>query len=343
VLLALLLAIAAALSSGCAHRQSRTDDRLALQLAVGMALTPNQDVVAWSVDPQGGGISTWVKGNEVENETVAHRPGIVIPVGVELWQWQRTAAEVPLCACEAWKANGRQGQCPTASESGVGQVVELVELVSGERLELVAAPTGTGDDGGPIYIDFSTEVEPIASVGPYLFYRSGQGGAVCGAAQDEWWSEFQVFDLERRQPVEIFGEQELARIRATEQQAAYQLMADDKLVQATSADDLELTMIEPSWSPAGLSLQYQFTADAAYVDSDDNRGSYSRSVSVPAGSIPESLALFAAIPAPLQSFAFPSGDQGRVGGFGVVLGTPEQIDALVAAFTGDSPSSAQPE
>ena len=103
-------------------------------------------------------------------------------------------------------------------------------------------------------------------------------------------------------------------------------------VSPADPEDLDLTVVEPRWTPAGLSVIYQFTAEAAYADSDDNWGAYSRSVQVPARQLPQALLPFALLPEALGSVVPPPGDDVRMGGFGPIAGTDAQVAALFRAL-----------
>ena len=102
-------------------------------------------------------------------------------------------------------------------------------------------------------------------------------------------------------------------------------------------------MIEPRWTPGGLGVLYQFTAEASYADSDDNWGAYTRSVQVPARELPAVLLSFALLPEVLSSTILPAGGDVRVGGFGPIAGTDEQIAAILRALGAtDEPTTEQP-
>lgn len=313
---------------------------MATGAAVGVALAPHQNVLAWTTDAEGHEASVWIKGNAIEAEVVAAGPGVAIPVGLEVWQWRETEVAVPLCDCETWERAAMEGPCPETLEPGWGMRVELVELLSGESLELVPAPGDEDDGDGPEFIDYSAAVEPIASVGPFLFFRRDEGGAICGAAHGSWSSSFEVFDFERREIVDVLSSEERGRILATEQHTAYELMRGDRLVEVARAEDLELTVIEPRWYPNGLGVTYQFSARASYADSDDNWGAYTRSVQVPARELPAALAPFALIPEALGTAVVPAGDDLRLGGFGPILPADDHVAAVLRALdAGTEPAS----
>jgi len=328
-----LALVAVAIVAGCAGRAKKTEgEKLAQGVALGIALAPQQDVLVWTTDEEGRETSVWLRGNAHEAAVVASGPGVLIPIGTELWQWRETESAVALCDCDAWEPDQEGGPCPETLEPGWARSVELVELVSGETVELSRAPEGTDEDNGPTFTDYAAVAEPIASVGPYLFFRLEERSMTCGAAHGDWSSEFKVFDLVGRELVDPISPEERARILTAEQQTAYQLMADDRLVDIGGAEDLQLTMIEPRWTPGGLGVIYQFTADASYADSDDNWGAYTRSVRVPARDLPLALVPFALLPDVLSGAITPVGSDVRVGGFAPIAGADEQVAAIFRAL-----------
>jgi hypothetical protein len=332
--------LVAALVIGCGGRSRATDEEeLATSLAVGVALAPQQDLLVWTTDEEGREASVWLRGNVHEAAVVASGAGLVIPVGAELWQWRETEVAVPLCDCEEWERSGSEGVCPETLEPGWARSVELVELISGDTVTLVGEPDTGQEDDDLWLMDYSSVTEPIASVGPYLFYRIALGFTECGPAHGTWFNEFVVFNLATREQVDVMTPEERARILAEEQQTAYELMRDDRLVEIDGPEDLELTVVQPQWQPGGLGVLYQFTAEASYADSDDNWGAYTRSVQVPARVLPAALIPFALLPDVLDTATLPAGGDLRVGGFGPIAGTDEQVAAVFDAL-GVVPESA---
>ena len=181
-------------------------------------------------------------------------------------------------------------------------------------------------------MDHSFGAAVTASVGPYLFIRSSEEIMACGAAHNSWSSRFTVFDVAGRETVEILTDEERAVILEEEQTAAFNEVRTDNLVTVDRPEDLDLTTIKPGLLPGvGLTIHYQFTADSSFADSDDNWGSYSRSVIVPARNFPEALSPYAALPPAMSTFAFFSGDI-QLGGWIPITGEGDQIAALAKAF-----------
>jgi hypothetical protein len=323
-------ALLAVTSSACGPRRSDTGDA-AVDLALAIATTPDQDVVLWTARGDGRLESWWIRGSSLDSRALAAVDGLVLPLDGRVWVWRAEKVPIVLCDCAAWEEAGLEGGCPPSAELAHGTFARLEDLVSGEVLEFLPAPV-TETEEGPVFADFGFGIEPVGAVGPYLFVRGYEQSLGCGAAHHSWASTFEVFDLAAGEPVEILGADELAAIDRGEREAAFAAMRGDPLVSVKKAEDLELTAIEPTWvTGAGLSLRYQFTAGASFAASDDSWGSYSRSISVPARGIPAALLPFAALPAALENSVLPGGEP-RVAGVAVAEGTPEQLATLAALF-----------
>ncbi len=328
----------------CGSRSpSGQDDSAEAAVAVGAALAivnePTQDVLIWTMDREDRITSHWLRGNRFGAVILASREGLLFPMTDGIWEIETRTVDLPLCDCETWTEDGMEGRCPVSDETATGETIVLVNLRNGEELSPLPLVV-TADEEGPTFTDHSFGAGVIASVGPYLFIRSSEEILACGAAHNSWSSRFTVFDVASRETVEILTDEERARIMKEEQTAAFNEIRSDNLVTVDRPEDLELTTIKPGLLPGvGLTIHYQFTADSSFADSDDNWGSYSRSVIVPARNFPEALAPYAALPPAMSTFAVFSDDL-RLGGWIPITGEGEQITAIAKAFgVGAMPAS----
>ncbi len=332
----LIFLSAALLHPGCGSRSpSSQGDSTEAAVAVGAALAivnePTQDVLIWTMDREDRITSHWLRGNRFGAVILASREGLLFPMTDGIWEIETRTIDLPLCDCETWTDDGMEGPCPVSDETATGEIIVLVNLRNGE--ELFPVPLAeTTDEEDPAFTDHSFAAAVIASVGPYLFIRSSEEILACGAAHNSWSSQFTVFDVAGRQTVEIITDEERAEIMKEEQTSAFNEIRSDNLVTVDRPEDLELTTIKPGLLPGvGLTIHYQFTADSSFSDSDDNWGSYSRSVTVPARNFPEALVPYAALPPAMSTFAVFSGDI-RLGGWIPIAGEGDQIAALAKAF-----------
>jgi hypothetical protein len=248
-----------------------------------------------------------------------------------VWELVWEELELPLCDCEAWASVDMEGPCPPADLPAIALVPVLQDLVSGARVEPLPRPEAD-TDGALDYADLTTHAAVTASAGPYLFFRHEEETSACGAAHGSWSSAFVVFDLQAGEPVSLLTAQERGEVLEHEQVAAFEQMRGDRLVAVSRPTDLELTAIEPALVPGlGLVFSYQFTAASSFADSDDNWGSYSRSITVPARRPPGSLVPYVSIPPALMTFAVPA-EAPRVAGWIPVTGGEAQMAALMASF-----------
>ncbi len=341
---ALLFLSAALLCLACGSRPSSgQDDTVEAAVAVGAALAivnePTQDVVIWTMDREDRITSHWLRGNRFGAVILASREGLLFPMADGIWEIETRTIDLPLCDCDTWTDDGMEGPCPKSDETATGETIVLVNLRNDEELSPLPLVESM-DEEGLVYTDHSFGAAVIASVGPYLFIRSSEEVLACGAAHNSWSSQFTVFDVAGRETVEILTDEERARILEEEQTSAFNGIRSDNLVNVDRPEDLELTTIKPGLLPGvGLTIHYQFTADSSFADSDDNWGSYSRSVIVPARNFPEALAPYAALPPAMSTFAVFSDDL-RLGGWIPITGEGEQIAAIAKAFgVGAMPAS----
>ncbi len=328
--------IAAAVLLGCGGRPDGSDrDETALGLALYEAAREESDAVVWTIEEDGEVRSVWLRGDPSGGRVLAAREGLVLPAAGGVWIWEERPFTLELCDCERWSAEEMQGPCPPAAEPYLGEVPVLVDLVSGRRIEIRPPPDGEGDE--PLHADYDLEVRPIASVGPYLLSRWTEESLGCGAAHGSWSAGFEAIDLGSGEKVDLLTPEERENIRAEELESALELMREDRMVAVESPDDVELTAIEPGWiAGIGLFVRYQFTAGASLGASDGGWGSYSRSVSVPARDIPDSLRPWSALPPAARGVPLPSGDV-RTAGVAAPAGGPEQLLALAGAFSVENP------
>jgi hypothetical protein len=326
-------------------RIHRTTIRFAFCIALGLAAcgpenvpievpSPSEDVLLWTLDAHGDTFTYWLRGNNIDGKLLAKREGVVLSLPNGLFEIQSREASQPTCDCSAQPPEDAGAEsCPAVVASGAsGHVLVAVRLTDGEEIPMTAAPKAE-DSSGPLYeaLEFGSAV--TASVGPYVFVRTDIRTYACGAAHDDWSSEFQVFDLESGEMVDLLSEEERARILSREQKAAFALFEGDTLVDAERPEDLELTMITPVLLPgAGLSLRYQFTARSSFAASDGTWGAYTRSVDVPAAEMPAAMAPFQRTPVAIKRFIWP-GEGLVVGGYSLVVATEEQLLALARLFS----------
>lgn len=326
-----LFASTGLLLGGCGASPEQDPVVLGAALAHDRAVEPIQDVLVWTFDEDGATSTTWLRGNDVGGAILATREGLILTAGEGVWELVREDVEIPLCDCEAWRAVELEGGCPVADEPAIVSVPVLLDHVSGKRLHPVKDPVASTEDE-TTDVEFEFHATIVSSVGPYLFFRSGQRSMGCEAAHDTWSEAFTIFDLVAEETTDLFTEEERAAIMENEQAAAFEQIRTDNLVDVESVEDLTLTVIEPILVRGlGLTFRYQFTASSSFAHSDGDWGAYSRSITVPAYSVPEALEPYLLLPRALTSFHIGDSDV-QAGGWMPVTGSMEQVSALARAF-----------
>ncbi len=315
----LLVAFSTMVFSSCVTTQpsgASTEklQQLAAQAALYNAATPVQDVLVWTIGPDGALSTHWVRGNHASGTIVASRSGLLLPTRSGLWELGEVEVEVPLCDCELWTKRKRTGECPPAEEVAYANLPRMNDLITDSEVELVPRPAAQAEKS-LLDSQFSSTVSVTGSVGPFLFISQSVERVTCGSGHVSSKSTFLVFDVESRQPVTLFEPDERQRMLENEQTVAYEQFRSDPNIRIKSPDDLQLTRIEVGLVPGvGLTLGYQFTARASFADSKGNRSEYVRSTTIAVKKLPRALIPYAEFPSGLQRFVVL--DEGiRIGGW----------------------------
>jgi len=299
--------------------------QLAAQAALYRAATPIEDVLVWTIDPDNGLATHWVRGNHASATIVASRLGLLLPANSELWELREVEVEIPLCDCELWAKKKQMGECPRAEEVAYASIPIMVNSVTGNTVELLFKPT-TQEEESLVDKAFSLAVTVTGSVGPYLFISKTVERTPCGDGRVSSNSTFHVFNLASKRMVQLFEPEERQRMLEKEQTVAYEQFRTDASILIQSSEDLQLTRIEVDVVPGvGLTLGYQFTARAFFADSKGNRSTYVRSTTVAAKTIPQALVPFAEFPSGLHRVVVLK-EGIRIGGWALL--TSEVIEHL---------------
>ncbi len=304
-------------------------EKFLIGAALSDATSPTMNAVVWIEDDNGQKASFWIHGKNYEFGIVAMHPEMVFPIGESLWLWQASDEALPHCDWAAWRLQDFKGDCPPNMEPAARTGIVFRNLNTGEEEKLELGPQI--DFGRPDKIsEFGSEVELIASVGPYLFIRYGERGHSCIAGESLQTRGFVVFDLETMQVTDILSDSERKRIEKNEQKTAFQIMSGDNLVSVLSPEELELTAIVPTYHPSyGVALSYQFSKAVTF--GGQHSGAYSRQISVPAQTLPKKLVPFLLLPQVVHNFMINTMDT-RFGGWTPVSCPVDRIDVLLETF-----------
>ncbi len=212
--------------------------------------------LVWFVDAQGRHRTLWVS-------TAEGRPLSSLPIdgplwaeGSMLWQWTEEPVEVPLVECAPLGSLSALGAAEGATRvigSATAHRVILRELTHSLALEVRGAPMLE-----PVRA-LSHGVEPVASVGPYLFAVEELRYDPCSASTSRRPSaeaRTLVWDLTSARPAEVLTDDERQAVAS----AARARLEEQGLEEA---EPLALAGLTPSWDPArGLSLDYLFVAES---------------------------------------------------------------------------------
>lgn len=215
--------------------------------------------LVWLVDASGRHRTLWVSTRDGRPLSSLPIEGPLWAEGSMLWQWTEEPVEVPLVDCDADPAlrSARAAQHGAPSEdrvvgTAVGVRVVLRELTQPLSLEVRAAPSLS-----PVRA-LSHGVEPVASVGTYLFAREELRYDPCGAGASAE-ARTLVWDLATVLPTEILSDAERAAATARAHARLRRRGLED-------VAPLELAALAPRWDlRRGLSLEYVFVAGGCLV------------------------------------------------------------------------------
>jgi hypothetical protein len=272
------LAIAASSSlmavafAGCASTPAASPSRL--------AETEEASGLVWFVDGHGRHRTLWVSRTEGKPLSSLPIDGPLWAAGSMLWQWTEEPVEVPLVECGTTPASdpalgGALGSAERGAADVIGTAtahrVILRELTHSLALEVRGAPSLE-----PVRA-LSHGVEPVASVGPYVFVVERLSYASC-SARPSAEARTLVWDLTAARPAEVLSDDEREAVATT----ARARLSEQGL---EAAEPLELAALTPRWDPArGLSLDYLFVAERGEGPSS------APSAHVRASSLPDTLA-----------------------------------------------------
>jgi hypothetical protein len=257
--------------------------------------------LVWSIDPAdtvGVGQTAWIDG---EGRVVARRPGVYVAGGGAVWAWTKGTKPARGGDCDCLEENdfAEDAQCPKTAPVGVA---DLVDALGGRRIALLEVPTSNEQ------IDYSQmeppeqDAWPVGGVGPYLLMERSiymYGCGAHGSVSVEW----SVYDLRTGDTVALLDNAEVEAATAREGAAALAELRKEMTEDEAAVREVEMTAVETRWTAEGaLRVGYQFTTGACYACSDGIWSSYSRSLVVPAPTLPRPLAPYARAPEAVRRY-----------------------------------------
>jgi hypothetical protein len=311
-----------------------------------MESSPVHDAVIWTQDDQGERQSHWVRGSRAGMQLIATRPGLIMPWNQTVWMYHASVIDVPLCDCRAWEVLEFQGECPVAEEPGQRVRVTLEDLSTPKQVDLLPVEDFDEQDRARLG-EISADTRPIASLGKYLFLLNREQGRTCEGVSRSWSDELLVVDLETQSFTSLLSDEELEQVEQVEQVAALDHMRSDLLGHIKAPGDLELFGVMPSFNgQSELTITYHFTALSSFeaeVGAPTSQSRYVQSIAVPAKSIPRALVPYGTVWPIVRAFAISVGSNDRIqiGGWFPIIGTPDELNALLRVFAGDDPDDTQ--
>ena len=241
--------------------------------------------LVWSAD-SASAETAWL---DAAGNAVATRPEVVIAAGDGLWAWRKGTGKAKGIDCQCMQKHDFADGAPCAKEADV-ETADAVELASGRRVPLVAAP-GPEDGAEPMELSPA----PVSSAGPYLFAKVDGYSYACGAHGTSWVDQ-PVFDLsDGAKEVDLLGADTL-RVLAREGAAARKALEVEGNAWSP-LQDFRVAALQAGWTKSGvLDVRYRFSAGACYACGDGEVGSYLTSTLVPADPIPARLAMWTQAP-----------------------------------------------
>lgn len=261
----------------------------------GSAAAAEAEYLVWRAT-EDGYETTWIRDAGDSVQTLGRLTHPVLTAGGGLWAWRLTEVTVPSCECTTENklaVDLTSRRCP-AIEAGQG--LELVELISGDVLEVVGAPQDAVLGGA------TQQVFVVGAAGGHLFLQVDLIIEGC-EGNPQTASRAVAWDLALRQPEDLLPVQERGEVAVRERVVATRaLQASGDIVDKQSGGELALSMIVPRYTPGGLSVEYQYTVPVAAVFADGLWSSSTRSVRKPAQSLPARFTPHVELPAAVGAF-----------------------------------------
>ncbi len=249
--------------------------------------------VVWTEDVHGDGEHSYFL--DATGHVLEERKGLAMYDGSTLLSAERREESIPTSDCgDAVKASGASDAVPPAAGVGASSSLYLVSD-AGDELRVLPAPRPERAVQA-----FQSVIDLTGSAGPYLFLRQTTYVLACGGAGSVAVDSF-VWDVAHRKLAPrsaMFPDDDSLEGRA---QRALDADADES--ETAQRRDQRFTELLPTHSRAGdLELSVRFVAPASYAGTRGGWSSHTRSVFVPAKTLPAALIGFAAAPEPVRTF-----------------------------------------
>lgn len=238
--------------------------------------------LVWGRDEAGFTSTWWVAPDEpIDPESAA---GTVLAIDGALWYW--VVEEEPVAAkldCDLL--------AEVADEEGIGVRAALQRVDGGARREVLSPSV----DDARASAQFEEHAVLTGSIGPYLFVHRSAESYHCGAHGGSEHASF-VWDARAEAPVHVYAAEQLELVRAaSETRARAQLAAATDGESALFGDEVELTLLRPTFAPSGAAeLAHRWTAAVPYALSDGGWSAYTASTELFGNALPGVLAPHAA-------------------------------------------------
>ena len=246
-----------------------------------VARAPRSPFLFWGTDEEGLTYSIWVREGAAGFERI-EATGVVIASDGALWHW--VEEEEPLAMAL---------DCETLEETASGTtngVSVFLERVGGDaRLDLLTPNAMAAREAA----DWQESVSLIGSLGPYLFVSRSVYSYHCGAHGGHERELF-VFDARTGNPVDVLADPEREELSSMVDRARAALAAETDGDSLMFGDELEHTMLWPTFDADAVRMRHQWTAESCYACGDDEWASYTVSTQLDEAQIPAELAPHAA-------------------------------------------------
>ncbi len=251
--------------------------------------------VVWTEDVHGEGEHSYFL--DATGHVLEERKGLAMYDGSTLLTAERREETVPTSDCgDSVKATGASDAVPPAAGVGASSSLYLVSDV-GDELRVLPAPRPDHAVQA-----FQSVVDLTGSAGPYLFLRQTTYVLTCGGMGSVAVQSF-VWDVAHHKLAPrsaMFPDDASLEGRA---QRALSADAEDDERARESPSDQRFTEILPTLSRDGeLALSVRFVAPTSYAGTRGGWSSNTRSVFVPAKTLPAALVGFAVAPEPVRTF-----------------------------------------
>ncbi|MBN2805001.1 MAG: hypothetical protein JXR91_18035 [Deltaproteobacteria bacterium] len=295
-------------------------------IAAGMVISASESTgryIVWAETEKIKPVTFLVEGNSSDASVKASADGLFIIASKNLYKLQEITKSVQLCDCNAFKKNNYEGKCPPSDKNIQIDYPQLTDSKNSTNLNI--GDNALFEKDLSAFKNYKLNFLPLAQVGIYLFTSYSEYIESCDSENNKWESGYFVLNIESGKIESILSKDEREWIFEHEQKTAA------KTLEMENSKDLNLTVIEPVFTFAGLFLNLHFSTESFFNVLESTSTTLNKETVITANGLPEKLLPFKDVPSFLNNMAF-SDSNTKIGGWSTLTGRADETDLIKEIF-----------